>query len=40
MKIVLFNFEQSGEVNKWLAVNDGVMGGLSQREVISLIRDQ
>jgi len=39
-EIILFDFEQSGEVNKWLAVNDGVMGGLSQSEVISFIRDQ
>ena len=33
-EIILFDFEQSGEVNKWLVVNDGVMGGLSQSEVI------
>ena len=26
-EIILFDFEQSGEVNKWLVVNDGVMGG-------------
>jgi len=33
-EIVLFNFQKSGEVNDWLIVNDGVMGGLSQSEIV------
>ena len=33
-ELILFDFELSGEANKWLVVNDGVMGGLSQSEVI------
>jgi NADH dehydrogenase [ubiquinone] 1 alpha subcomplex assembly factor 1 len=33
-EIVLFNFQKSGELNDWLIVNDGVMGGLSQSEIV------
>jgi monofunctional biosynthetic peptidoglycan transglycosylase len=33
-EIVLFNFQKSDEVNDWRIVNDGVMGGLSQSEII------
>ena len=33
-EIILFDFQQSDEVKKWLVVNDGVMGGLSQSEII------
>ena len=33
-EIVLFNFQTSGELNDWLIVNDGVMGGLSQSEIV------
>ena len=31
---VLFNFQKSDEVNNWRIVNDGVMGGLSQSEIV------
>ncbi len=30
----IFGFQQSDEMNKWIIVNDGVMGGLSQSELI------
>ena len=33
-EIILFDFQQSDEVNNWLVVNDGVMGGLSQSEIV------
>ena len=33
-EIVLYDFQQSDEVNNWLVVNDGVMGGLSQSEIV------
>lgn len=33
-EIILFDFRQSDEVNNWLVVNDGVMGGLSQSEIV------
>ena len=33
-EIVLFNFEKSGKVSDWLIVNDDVMGGLSQSEIV------
>ena len=33
-EIVLFNFQKSEEVNDWIIVNDGVMGGLSQSEIV------
>jgi len=33
-EIVLFNFQKSSEVNDWLIVNDGVMGGLSKSEIV------
>ena len=31
---VLFDFQKSGKVNDWRIVNDGVMGGLSQSEIV------
>jgi hypothetical protein len=31
---VLFTFQKSDEVNNWRIVNDGVMGGLSQSEIV------
>ena len=33
-EIVIFDFQHSDQVNKWLVVNDGVMGGLSQSEIV------
>lgn len=33
-EIILFDFQQPHEVNNWLVVNDGVMGGLSQSEIV------
>jgi len=33
-EIVLFDFQQSDEVKKWFVVNDDVMRGLSQSEII------
>lgn len=33
-EITLFDFQQSDQVNNWLVVNDGVMGGLSQSEIV------
>jgi len=33
-EIILFDFQQPDEMNTWLVVNDGVMGGLSQSEIV------
>ena len=33
-EIILFDFQQSDQMNNWLVVNDGVMGGLSQGEIV------
>jgi monofunctional biosynthetic peptidoglycan transglycosylase len=34
-EIILFDFQQSDQVNNWFVVNDGVMGGLSKSEIVS-----
>lgn len=33
-KKIIFDFQESDKMNEWIIVNDGVMGGLSQSEII------